>query len=885
MRQTPWPANAARLTIEGTAVDNNVDKTLYGEDPEAEQELPEPMDIEVEIVEDDDGDLEVDMAEGDAIELVEVPFDGNLAEVLDQAILGRIASEVQADVDIDKRSRADWEETYKNGLELLGLKYEERSDPWQGACGVTHPMITEACVRFQAELITETFPAKGPVLTKVLGKQAPDRLKAARRVQEHMNHELTEVMSEFRPEHERMLWSLPGAGSAFKKVYDDPTLGRQTSVFVDAQDVLLPYGCSDIATSPRVTHVMYKTPNEFRKLQVAGFYVDCDIPEPTRTYDELQQAKDEQVGANDLEDSRIKLYEVQVELDIEGYEDLDGDGEPTGVALPYVLTFVADTNTVVGLRRNWAEEDILKCKRQHFVHYQYIPGFGAYGFGLFHLIGGYAKASTSLLRQLVDSGTLSNLPGGLKSRGLRIKGDDTPIGPGEFRDVDVGSGKIQDNIMPLPYKEPSAVLAGLLEKIIEEGRRFAATADLKISDMSAQAPVGTTLALLERTLKVMSAVQARTHFSLKQELRLIADIIRDHSPEDYDYEPSSGVPAAKRGDFEATDIIPVSDPNAATMAQRVIQYQAALQLSTTAPEIYDLPRLHRQMLEVLGVKDADQVIPLEDDIKASDPMSENMAVLNGKPVKAFMHQDHEAHIAVHTAAMQDPLLMQIMGQNPKAQSIMAAAQAHITEHVAYKYRAMMEKTLGTTLPPEGEQLPPEMEAALSSMMAKAAAQILGENKQAMAAKQAQAQQQDPVLQMQQRELAIKEGELQLKQKQQQIDAAKRADQLKLEEKRMQIEAADKADKTRLADRKQIATEELNEQNTRLKAMHYGNMGRAQDQNILVKDRDRALEALRTLAEIHQNNSLGESGGETPPASPAPPTGAAPATPQGDPSAT
>lgn len=845
-------------------MDNNVDKSLFldGQDA-AESTLPVESEIEVEILPDEDGGMEVDLDEGTTVDVITVPFDGNLAEVMDRDILGRIASEVLADVDVDKRSRADWEDTYKKGLELLGLKSEDRTGPWEGACGVNHPMITEAIVRFQAELITETFPAKGPVLTKVFGKQTKEKLEGARRVQEHMNYELTETMTEFRPEHERMLWSLPGAGSAFKKVYFDPTLGRQTSVFVDAQDVILPYGCSDIATAPRVTHVMYKTANELAKLKASGFYVDVDTPAGSPSYDELQQAKDEQIGVNDLEDARIKLFEVQVELDLEGYEDCDEDGEHTNIALPYVLTIVADTNTVLGLRRNYAENDPLKIKQQHFVHYQYIPGFGAYGFGLFHLIGGYAEASTSLLRQLVDAGTLSNLPGGLKSRGLRIKGDNTPIGPGEFRDVDVGSGKIQDNIMTLPYKEPSAVLAGLLEKIIEEGRRFAATADLKISDMSAQAPVGTTLALLERTLKVMSAVQARTHFSLKQEFKLLAAIMRDSAPEDYPFEPAAGVPSAKREDFTAVDIVPVSDPNAATMAQRVIQYQAVIQLASAAPDIYDQPRLHRQMLEVLGIKDAEMLIPLEEDIKPLDPMSENMAVLNGKPVKAFMHQDHDAHIAVHTMAMQDPLLMQIMGQNPKAQMLMAAAQAHITQHVAYKYRAEMEKLLGTTLPPEDEVLPPEMETALSAMMSKAAQQLLAQNKQAAAAKQAQAQAQDPVMQMQMRELAIKEAELQLKKQELELKAEDMRAKRELEAKKLSVDAADRADKTALAERKQVAGEELAEQNTRLKAMHYGNMGRAQDQTILAKDRDRALAALQILADIHSGNALGESGGMPP----------------------
>jgi hypothetical protein len=602
-------------------------------------------------------------------------------------------------------------------------------------------------------------------------------------------------MVEFRPEHERMLWSLPCSGSAFKKVYFDPNLGRQTSVFVPAEDVLLPYGTTDIFTCHRITHVMRKTKNDIIKLQQAGFYADIELGEPSSVVDDIQKAKDEETGFSANYDDRFELLEIQADLDLPGYEDKDKDGEPTGIALPYVVTISTSTNTILAIRRNWDPTDDLRRKQQHFVHYQYIPGFGAYGFGLFHLIGGFAKSATSLMRQLVDAGTLSNLPGGLKSRGLRIKGDDTPISPGEFRDVDLGSGSIKDNIMMLPYKEPSGTLYQLLGTIVEEGRKFAATADMKISDMSAQAPVGTTLALLERQLKTMSAVQARIHHAFKQELKMLAGIIRDYADDLYSYEPDTANPRARKEDFSHVEIVPVSDPNAATMSQRVVQYQAVIQLAQMSPEIYDLPMLHRQMLDVLGIKDADKLVPLEDDFKPRDPVAENMDILNGKPVKAFFYQDHDAHIQVHQAAMQDPILMQVMGQNPKAQMMMAAAQAHIAEHVAFKYRQMIEQRMGVTLPPVEDEMAPEVESAMSEMMATAAQQILQQNQAQAAQQQAQQRAQDPVVQMQQMEL-------QLKQQKQQADVELERMRLQLEQQKIESDAAAKAD--RLALDEQIA---------------------------------------------------------------------------------
>jgi len=768
----------------------NIDKALF-QQPQGIGELAqdeEPIEIEIvdpEAVNIEIGDLELSIVPGKDDE-----FNENLADTLDEDDIMSMAGDLAGDIEQDRNSRKDWEKAYTEGLKLLGLQYEERTEPWNGASGVFHPMITEAVVRFQSETITETFPAQGPVRTKILGKETPEKQEAAVRVQEDMNYELTEVMREFRPEHERMLWSLPATGSAFKKVYYDPNIGRQVSIFIPAEDIILPYGTTDLDTCYRLTHVMRKTKNEIIKLQQAGFYRDIELPDPSKDQDNIKKAKDKETGFSDLNDDRYTLYECHVDLVLKGDELKDDDGEPTGITRPYVVTLIKGSNDVLAIRRNWEQEDPLELKRQHFVHYQYIPGFGAYGFGLFHLIGGYAKSATSLMRQLIDAGTLSNLPGGLKSRGMRIKGDDTPIAPGEWRDVDIGSGALRDSILPLPYKEPSMVLAGLMDKIVEEGRRFAATADMKVSDMSAQAPVGTTLALLERQLKVMSAVQARLHYTFKQELRLLAAIIRDYTDPSYDYDPIDAPRKAKAADYDHVDIIPVSDPNAATMSQRVVQYQAVIQMAQMAPDIYDLPQLHRQMLAVLGIKDADKLVPLPDDQKPKDPVSENMAALRLEPLKAFFYQDHQSHIQVHMMAMQDPIVMELVGQNPKAPQIQAAMMAHVAEHVGFAYRQKIEQQLGMPLPPEDEKLPPEMETQLSGMMAQAAQQVLQQSQAMAAQKQAQQQQQDPLIQMQQQELQIKMQELQLKR--QEVEG-----KLSLENKRLEVDAMNKAGQLKL----------------------------------------------------------------------------------------
>lgn len=765
-----------------------MDKTLYSAPQGLQALAPEP-DIEIEIENPDSVKIGVD-----GVELTLEPgreenedFNANLAEELDARDLQSVAADLASEVKNDIDSRKDWELMLKDGMQLLGLKYEDRTEPWPGACGVYHPMITEAVVRFQSETITETFPAAGPVKTKIIGKQTKEKDAAAERVQEDLNWQLTENMTEFRPEHERMLFNLPATGSAFKKVYEDPSLGRQTSVFVPAEDMILPYGTSELLTCPRITHRMRKTKQEVIRMQNSGFWMDVELGEPPKSTTDLQKMKDKETGLSAINDNRYVIFESCVDLDLPGFEDKDKDGEPTGVALPYIVTYVEGTNQILAIRRNWREDDKLKQKRLHYVHYQYIPGLGAYGFGLFHLVGGFAKSATSLLRQLIDAGTLSNLPGGLKSRGLRIKGDDTPIAPGEFRDVDIGSGSIKDNILPLPYKEPSQVLAGLLEKIIDEGRRFAATSDMKISDMSNQAPVGSTLAILERTLKVMTAVQARVHFAFKQEIKLIAELVRDDSPknEEYSYDVDAAQGRkAKYGDYRLVEIIPVSDPNAATMSQRIVQYQAVLQLSQTAPQIYDMPELHRQVLSVLGIKNIDKIIPSSKEQKPVDPVQENQNVFAGKPVKAFAYQDHEAHIQVHMAAAQDPLIQQLFGQNPQAQVMQQALQAHIAEHVGYAYRNKMSKAMGVPLLDSSEGLPAEVEYNLSQLLAQAAPQVLAESQAMVAQKQAQQNAQDPIMQIQLQELQIKQKEAETKDKKVLFDAAAKADELRLKEQEL-----------------------------------------------------------------------------------------------------
>jgi hypothetical protein len=766
-----------------------MDKGLYAAPLGLEEDMGMAPPLEIEIEDPESvrigmGDIEIELTpdaeEGDE------EFDANLADFMDDSALDSLGGELVADFDKDINDRKDWIRTYVEGLKLLGLKYEERTEPWAGACGVFHPMLTESVVRFQSEGIMETFPAAGPVKTQILGKDTPEKEDASARVREDMNYQLTEVMVEYRPEHEKLLWNLPLSGSAFKKVYYDPSIGRQVAMFIPAEDIVVPYGASNLERAERVTHVMRKTENEIIKLQEAGFYSDVDLGEPSHELDDIEKQKAEETGMSALQDDRYRILEMHVDLDLKGYEHKDKDGEPTGIALPYVVTVEKATSKILAIRRNWYEDDDLHIKRQHFVHYQYIPGFGFYGYGLIHLIGGYAKSATMLIRQLVDAGTLSNLPGGLKSRGLRVKGDDTPIAPGEFRDVDVPSGSIRDNILPLPYKEPSQVLFALFQNIVQEGRQFASSGDMNVSDMSAQAPVGTTLAILERTLKVMGAVQARMHYSMRQEFRLLKAIIADYTPEEYDYEPVDGSRRAKKSDYDMVAVIPVSDPNAATMAQKIVQYQAALQLAQTAPQLYNLPLLHRQMIEVLGIKNAAKLIPIEDDAKATDPVQENQNVLTGKPVKAFIEQDHQAHIAVHTSMLQNPKIMGLIGQTPQGQALVAAMMAHINEHLAYAYRKEVEQTVGLLLPTEEQEknMSPEVAAQVAQLSAQASTRMTQQAQSQAAQQQAQQQAQDPLVQMQQQELQIKMQELQLKAQKQQIDAAAKADQLRIEESRI-----------------------------------------------------------------------------------------------------
>jgi hypothetical protein len=763
-----------------------LDKALY-QAPQGITMLEEP-DIEIEIENPDEvsigmGDIEINLKpEKETAK----DFDANLADFMDDSELDALGQELVEDFGKDIQDRKEWIKTYVDGLKLLGLQYEDRTEPWQGACGVFHPMLTESVVRFQSEAMMETFPAMGPVKTQIVGAIDLLREEAAARVREDMNYQLTEVMTEYRPEHEKMLWSLPLAGSAFKKVYYDPSKGRQMAVFIPAEDIVVPYGARDLETAERVTHVMRKTENEVRKLQEAGFYSDVELGEPGYELDDIEKQKAEEQGMSALNDDRFRILEMHVDLDLPGYEHKDKKGKETGIALPYVVTVEKGTRQVLAIRRNWYEDDELHIKRQHFVHYQYIPGFGFYGYGLIHLIGGYAKSATMLIRQLVDAGTLSNLPGGLKSRGLRIKGDDTPIQPGEFRDVDVPSGSIRDNILPLPYKEPSQVLFALFQNIVQEGRAFASSGDMNVSDMSTNAPVGTTLALLERTLKVMTAVQARLHYTMKQEFRLLKVIIADYTPEEYDYEPEDAGRKAKKSDYDSTDVIPVSDPNAATMAQKIVQYQAVLQLAQSAPQLYNLPLLHRQMIEVLGIKNAAKLVPVEDDQVPTDPVQENQNLLIMKPVKAFIEQNHEAHIQAHMAAIQNPKIQMLMQMNPQAQAIMAAAMAHINEHIAFEYRKQVEMAIGMPLPNEeqNKQVPPEMADQIAMMTAQASQQLTQQAQQQAAQQQAQQQMQDPIVQMQMQELQLKQQDLQLKQQKQAMDAAAKADQIRIEESRI-----------------------------------------------------------------------------------------------------
>ncbi len=750
-----------------------IEKGLYAA-PEGIDEGLEDLDessIEIEIV-----DPEAVVIGADGMEVAIVPdegldeivsFDANLADHLEEGILNELSEDLLGMVESDIDSRKEWADTFVRGLEVLGFKYEERTDPWEGACGVYSTVLAEAAIRFQAETMSETFPSMGPVKTKILGEETKEKLEAATRVKNDMNYQLTETMVEYRPEHERLLYSLGLAGSAFKKVYFDPNIGRQVAIYIPAEDVIVPYGASHLETAERVTHIMRKTKNDIVKLQAAGFYREVELGDPETFHTDIEEKKAEEGGFTLSDDDRYTVYEIHADLII---DELDQEDSDIQIAKPYVVTIERGTGEILSVRRNWNPDDPLMLKNQHFVHYVYVPGFGFYGLGLIHIIGGYARAGTSLIRQLVDAGTLSNLPGGLKSRGLRIKGDDTPIEPGEWKDVDVPSGSIRDNIMPLPYKEPSQTLLQLLNQITQEGRRLGAISDMNISDMSANAPVGTTLALLERTLKPMAAVQARVHYAMKQEFKMLKTIMADYAPNAYEYEPVKGEITARRADYEMVDVIPVSDPNSSTMAQRVVQYQAVLQMAQSAPQIYDLPQLHRQMIEVLGVKNADKLVPTRDDAKPTDPISENMDALVGKPVKAFIYQDHDAHIATHMSFMKDPQIAQMIGQNPQAQQIMASLQAHIAEHLGFSYRKQIEERLGAPLPAPNEQLPEEIEVQLSRLVADAGKQLTQAHQQQAAQQQAQQQAQDPMFQLQQAELQIKQAEVQRKAAKDQVDA-------------------------------------------------------------------------------------------------------------------
>jgi hypothetical protein len=751
-------------------------------EPDIEIEIEDPESVTLKM-----GDLEIEFEPG---EESSEDFNANLAEHISAEELAMIASDLIGDYDEDVASRKDWIQTYVDGLELLGMKLEERAEPWEGASGVYHPLLSEALVKFQAETMMSTFPAAGPVKTQIIGKETTEKKESAKRVQLDMNYQLTDVMQEYRPEHERMLWGLGLSGNAFKKVYFDPNLERQVSVFVPSEDIVVPYGASDLESAERVTHVMRKTENELRKLQVAGFYMDVDLGEPNNTLDEVEKKIAEKMGFKASSDSRYKLLEMHVNLDLAGFEHKDKDEADTGIALPYVVTLEKGSAQILAIRRNWNPDDETYAKRQHFVHYGYVPGFGFYCFGLIHLIGAFAKSGTSLIRQLVDAGTLANLPGGFKARGLRVKGDDTPIAPGEFRDVDVPSGSIKDNLMPLPYKEPSQTLYQLFNTIVEEGRRFANTADLQISDMSAQAPVGTTLAILERTLKTMSAVQARIHYSMKQELRLLKEIIASYTPDEYSYEPVEGHRYAKRADYDDIAVIPVSDPNASTMAQKIVQYQAVFQLAQQAPNLFNMPLLYRQMLDVIGIKEAEKLVPMDEDQKPADPITENQNVLMGKPVKAFAYQDHKAHITVHMMAMQDPKIQQLLQNNPMAQSMQAAMMNHINDHMGMEYRKEIELQLGFNLPATEDEsgddihINPEVEARLAPLLAQAAQRLFQKNSAETAKAQAQQAAQDPIVQMQQAELQIKAAEQQRKVAKDQVDAQLRMQQQQIEAARI-----------------------------------------------------------------------------------------------------
>ena len=770
-----------------TPVEGTIEQDPQDQELTIAIENPDSLAIETE-----DGGMIIDF-DPNAKEMGNVEFDSNLAEFIDDDVLQELGSKLVGDYNGDKDSRSEWEETYTKGLDQLGLKIEERTTPWSGACGVFHPMLSEAVIRFQSQSITEMFPAAGPVRTKIVGKITEEKEKQSQRVEDYLNYLLTHEMSEYRTETEKMLFSLPLAGSAFRKVYFDPSLDRPSSIFVPAEDVVVNYGASDLETCERATHVMRKSSNIVRKMQVNGFYRDIKIPDGSQKMSDITKKYDEITGESDTYnyDQSHTILEMQVDLDLEGFEDTDSSGKQTGIAIPYVVTIDFPSGIILSIRRNYYEDDSAKLRRMHFVHYQYLPGLGFYGFGLIHMVGGLAKSATSILRQLVDAGTLSNLPGGLKARGLRIKGDDTPIMPGEFRDVDVPGGAIRDNITFLPYKEPSGTLYNLLQNIVEEGRRFASMSDMKISDMNNQAPVGTTLALLERNQKVMSAVQSRLHASMRKEFDILVGIVKDFTDPSYPYETDEGEDI-KAEDFDnRVDVLPVSDPNAATMAQRIMQYQAAMQLAQSSPDMYNLPELHRQMLNVLGIEDVEDIIPDVDDVKPVDPVTAVQNIITGKPVKAFIDQDHEAHIAVVTSAQQDPEIQQLVGQSPNAPSILAAGSAYINEHLSMQYRKEVEREMGVELPPEGEPIPADVEKRISSLVAEAAKRVLGTSQAEAEQQRVQEQQKDPLIQAKEREVAIKEQVAQAKIETDQarimLDATKAKANKELQEARLQQE--------------------------------------------------------------------------------------------------
>jgi len=742
--------------------------------------------LEIEIVNPesvtlDDGSMEISLIGGEAA-APDTEFEANLAEFISEDVLQQLGDELVGEVENDITSRKEWSETFVDGLDLLGIKHEERSEPWDGACGVYSSLLSEAAIRFQAETMAETFPAAGPVKTKIIGFEDRETREAAERVKVDMNYQLTEVMEEYRSEHERMLYSLGLSGSAFKKIYNDPNLARQVSMFVPAEEIVVPYGASSLKNAERITHIMRKTGNEIERLQNSGFYRDVDIGEPAPFVTDIDEKKAEADGFSVNDDNRHTLFEIHAHL---SFDDIDTE---SGLLKPYVVTVDTSSNEILSIYRNWNEGDTLYKMRQHFVHYIYSQGFGFYGLGLIHIIGGYARAGTSLIRQLVDAGTLANLPGGLKTRDLRVRGDDTPIAPGEWKDVDVTAGSLRENLMPLPYKEPSQTLLALLDKITNEGRRLGAISDIDISDMSANAPVGTTLALLERTLKPMTAVQSRVHYAMKQEFRLLKDIIAKDDMASYVYDPATGKQNSRGSDYRMIDVIPVSDPNSATMAQKVVQYQAVMQMAQAAPQIYDLPQLHRQMIDVIGIKNADKIIPLSEDQSPRDPVSENMAALIGKPMKAFIYQDHDAHIATHVSMMQNPQIMQAIGQNPMTPQIMSSLQAHIAEHVAFKYRADIEVKAGVELPPPDAELPEEIELQLSRLLATSSSQVTAQKQQEQMAMQNQAKQRDPLVQLQQQEAARKDREQALKEQKQRDDMALKVRELERKETADQVKS-------------------------------------------------------------------------------------------------